>query len=46
MDIIIKIIETISIGYTLYYSKYITFFKLQYLLTYKQQAIKQAYCLK
>jgi hypothetical protein len=43
MDIIIRIIGTISIGYTLYYSRYITLLKLQHLLIYKVQAIKRAY---
>ena len=43
MDIIIGTIGTISIGYTLYYSRRITLFKPQYLLTYEEQAIKRAY---
>ncbi len=43
MDIIIGIIGTISIGYTLYYSRRIILLKLQHLLIYKVQAIKRAY---
>ena len=34
-DIIVGIIGTIGIGYTLYYGRYIIFFKPQYLLTHK-----------
>ena len=45
MDIIVRTIGTINIGHTLYYSRYITLLKLQYLLIYKKQAIKRAYCL-
>ena len=44
-DIIVGTIGTIGIGYTLYYSRHITLLKLQHLLIYKEQAIKQAYCL-
>ena len=42
-DIIIGIIGTINIGYTLYYSRRITLLKLQYLLIHKEQAIKRVY---
>ena len=45
-DIIIKTIKTINTGHTLYYSKYITLFKLQHLLIHKEQAIKRVYRLR
>ena len=43
IDIIIRIIGTLSIGYTLYYSRRIILLKPQHLLIYKVQAIKRAY---
>ena len=43
MDIIVGIIGTIGIGYTLYYGRRIILLKLQYLLIYEEQAIKRAY---
>ena len=42
-DIIIRIIGTISTGYTLHYGRRITLLKLQHLLIYKVQAIKRAH---
>ena len=42
-DIIIRIIGTIGIGYTLYYGRRIILLKLQHLLIYEEQAIKRAY---
>jgi len=43
IDIIVKTIGTIGIGYTLYYGKHITLLKPQHLLIHKKQAIKQAH---